>query len=652
MDDIPVPLLAALMLATGACAQSEAPRIDAAAWPQQAPAMPRDDDIERRVRDILGRMTLEEKVGQLIQADIGSVTPDEVREFNLGAVLNGGDSGPGGDDRAPPRAWLHLADEFWAASTDTSDGGAGIPVLWGIDAVHGNSNLEGATLFPHNIGLGMMNNPALVREIGRATALEVRSVGLDWTFAPSIAVARDDRWGRTYESYSEDPNLVSAYAPMMIAGLQGEVGTDAFLDQDHVIATAKHFAGDGGTLNGVDQGDVTTSVEDLRDIHTAAYIPAVAAGVQSVMASYNSFHGRKMHGSFAMLTEVLRGRLAFSGFVVGDWNGHEQVRGCTDISCPASVRAGLDMFMAPDSWRGLYGSTLQQVRDGEISAARLDEAVANVLRVKMRAGLFDAARPSQRPHAGDFSLLGAAAHRRIARQAVRESLVLLKNNNGVLPIAPGATVVVAGDGADDIGKQSGGWTLGWQGTGNGREHFPNAMSIYEGIAAAVEATGGRAFLAADGEPAGAPDIAVVVFGENPYAEGQGDRAHVDYDSDDGAELLRRFRDEGIPTVAVFLSGRPLWVNPEINLSDAFVAAWLPGSEGGGIADVLIADAEGQPRFDFRGRLSFSWPRLATQAVVNVGDADYDPLFPYGFGLTYSDPGHLAQLDEQSGLRAP
>ncbi len=626
-------------------------RIHPENWPLQAPVMVRDPAMEAAISELMARMTLEEKVGQVVQADISAVTPDEVREYNLGSVLNGGSSAPGGDNRTTPDKWLELADEFWDASTDTSDGGVGIPTVWGTDAVHGNSNVLGATLFPHNIGLGMANDPELMAEIGRVTAKEILVTGLDWTFAPTIAVARNDRWGRTYESYSEDPRIVAAYAPKIIEGIQGVLGSDDFLSDDHMFATAKHFVGDGGTTDGVDQGNTTMSEADFRVIQAAGYPAAVNAGVQSVMASFNSYHGRKLHGYKELLSDVLVGRMGFDGFVVGDWNGHGQVAGCSSTSCAASFDAGLDMFMAPDSWKGIYESTLAQVRSGEISVQRLDEAVARILRVKMRAGVFDSGRPSTRKHAGNYALLGAPEHRAVARDAVRKSLVMLKNEQGLLPLSPHMNVLVAGDGADNIGKQSGGWTLNWQGNDNLNEHFPNGDSIFDGIKEAVSTGEGSATLSVDGSYSVRPDAAIVVFGEDPYAEGIGDRPHVDFDSDGGLELLRQFREAGIPTVSLFISGRPMWVNPEINASDAFVAVWLPGSEGGGIADVVFGDNSGEARYDFAGRLSFSWPRTANQVNVNVGDTDYSPLFPYGFGLRYDDDGSLSRLSEDSGLKS-
>jgi len=340
--------------------------------------------------------------------------------------------------------------------------------------------------------------------------------------------------------------------------------------------------------------------------------------------------------------------MGFDGLVVGDWNAHGQVPGCTNISCPASINAGLDMFMAPDSWKGLYENTLAQARSGEIPAERLNDAVRRILRVKLRAGLFDKPKPSARPLAGRFDLLGSSGHRAVAREAVRKSLVLLKNGGGILPLSPRANVLVAGDGADNISRQAGGWTITWQGSGVSNADFPNAQSIFAGIREAVGAAGGRATLSVDGRYTARPDVAIVVFGEEPYAEFVGDRRSVEYSPADkkDLELLRRLKQAGIPLVSVFLSGRPLWVNPELNASDAFVAAWLPGSEGGGIADVLFRDAAGKVRHDFRGKLTYSWPRRADQTPLNRGDAGYDPLFAYGYGLAYGEPGDLPLLSEE------
>lgn len=648
-------LVAALMLGLLGCRGQDraaaAAATDKDPWPKVTWPLAADPALEKRITDLMAGMTVEEKVGQLVQGDITSVTPDDVRRYRLGSILAGGNSDPGGRYDASPAEWLALADAFYDASMDTSKGGKAIPLLFGIDAVHGQSNIIGATLFPHNIGLGATRNPELLRQIGGITALETRVTGMEWTFAPTVAVPQDDRWGRTYEGYSESPEVVASYAAAMVEGLQGRVGTPEFLDGRHVIASVKHFLGDGGTTDGKDQGDTRISESDLVRIHAAGYPPAIAAGAQTAMASFNSVNGEKMHGHRHYLTDVLKGRMNFGGFVVGDWNGHGQVKGCTTTDCPATIIAGLDMAMASDSWKGFYETTLAAVKDGRITTQRLDDAVRRILRVKFRLGLFEAGRPSTRAVGGQFALIGAPAHRAVARQAVRESLVLLKNQNGVLPLSPKQRILVAGDGADDVGKQAGGWTLNWQGTGTSRRDFPNADTIYEGIARQASAAGGEAVLSVDGRYAVKPDVAVVVFGEDPYAEFQGDRPTLAYKPGNETDLalLKRLKADGIPVVAVFLSGRLLWVNREINAADAFVAAWLPGSEGAGIADVLLRGSDGRVQHDFKGKLSFSWPRTATQYANNVGQKDYDPLFAFGFGLTYADNGDLAALPEASGV---
>ena len=622
--------------------------LGAQAWPVVQGPIPVDPEVEERIDALLARMSVEEKVGQIIQAEIGYTTPEDVREYHLGSVLNGGGTRPDDKRHASVADWLDMADAYYQASMDTSDGGVAIPIMWGTDAVHGHSNVFGATIFPHNIGLGAMRNPALIREIGRVTAREVRVTGLDWTFAPSVAVAQDDRWGRTYESYSEDPALVREYAAQLVLGLQGEPGTAEFLGADHVIATAKHYLGDGGTRRGDDRGDARMSEAELRDIHAPGYTSAIEAGVQSVMASFSSWNGRKMHGHEYLLTDVLKGRMGLDGFVVGDWNGHGQVRGCSSASCPESINAGLDMFMAIRRWKSLYRNTLKEVKKGEITLQRLDDAVRRVLRVKIRAGLFEQGLPSTRQLAGVAGVLGSKEHRAIARQAVRESLVLLKNKGGLLPIRPGQSVLIAGDGADNIGKQVGGWSITWQGTGATNADYPGATSILAGLSDAVYGIGGNVEYQRDGKYSKRPDLALVVFGEEPYAEYQGDLETLEFEprKKKSLALLKRLRSEGIPVVSVFLSGRPLWVNPELNASDAFVAAWLPGTEGGGIADVLVAGADGQPRHDFKGRLSFSWPQSPSQGLLNTHHENYAPLFSLGYGLSYLEggegPGELAE----------
>lgn len=627
-----------------------APAIHPEIWPALESPVGLDPVIEDRITDLLGRMSVEDKVGQVIQGEIRHLTPDDVRSYRLGSVLNGGGVQPGGVRRAVPGDWLKLADAFWEASMDTSDGELAIPVIWGTDAVHGHANVIGATIFPQNIGLGATRNPELIREIGRVTAVEMAVTGLDWDFSPTVAVVRDDRWGRTYEGWSEDPEIAASYAGAMITGLQGAVGSEAFLDGHHIIACCKHFIGDGGTFEGVDQGDNRASEEDLRDFHGAGYFAALDAGVQTVMASFSTWQGRKLHGFPELLTDVLKGQMGFDGFVVGDWNAHGQVDGCSNESCPEAFNAGIDMFMVPEDWKALRKNTIKQVKSGVISAERLDDAVRRILRVKMRAGLFERGKPSSRPLAGQTELLGSPENRAVARQAVRESLVLLKNNDRLLPLDPSLAVLVAGDGAHNIGKQCGGWTVTWQGTDTSNEDFPGGTSIWEGIRDLVGRAGGTAVLSEDGTFGQKPDVAIVVFGEDPYAEYQGDRETLEYgfSRPGDLQLLKKLAEAEIPVVAVFLSGRPMWVNPEINASDAFVAAWLPGSEGAGVAEVLFRHSDGSPNHDFKGRLAYSWPRTAVQTPLNRGDAEYDPLFAYGFGRGYSDDGNLQSLPEAAG----
>jgi beta-glucosidase len=638
--------LTALLTASGqGLAQTPAsPVVDASAWPSaNSPDAMTDAATLAFVEALLARMTVAEKVGQVIQADIGSITPADLAAYPLGSILAGGNSAPGGDERAPAQAWVDLARTFRAAAAARP--GARVPLMFGIDAVHGHNNIVGATLFPHNIGLGATRNPDLIERIGQATALEVAATGADWTFGPTVAVPRDDRWGRTYEGYGEDPEIVAAYAGRMTLGLQGPSGPGR-LEPGHIAGSAKHYLADGGTLHGRDQGDALISERDLIDIHASGYPPAIDAGVLTIMASFSSWNGAKHTANADLLTEVLRGPLGFDGFVVGDWNAHGQIDGCTNESCAAAFNAGIDMFMAPDSWKPLFDNTLAQVRSGEIAMTRLDEAVRRILTVKVKTGVFAADRPVE----GRVEVLGSPEHRALAREAVRQSLVLLKNNGSVLPIRPGARVLVAGS-ADDIGQAAGGWTISWQGTGNTRADFPNGQSIWEGLEEAIEASGGTAELNAEGGYETRPDVAIVVFGEDPYAEFQGDLSDLDFRPRAPLALLRRLRAEGVPTVAVFLSGRPLYVNPEINASDAFVVAWLPGSEGGGLADVLVAGSDGRPRHDFRGSLSFSWPRSPDQAPQNRGADGYDPQFAYGFGLTYAagvQTPALVEADEGSG----
>lgn len=640
-----LPMTSSVQAADAAVAHPET-------WPSAKSPLPADPQLEARVRALLATMSVEEKVGQMIQADIQYVTPDDVREYRLGSVLAGGNSKPPGHPFPVASQWQALADAFYRASMDTSRGGKAIPVLFGIDAVHGHNNLVGGTLFPQNSALGAAHDPQLIHDIGAATAQELRASGIGWTFAPTLTVPQDGRWGRAYEGYSQDPTLVARYAAAVVGGLQGKARTAEFLDASHVIATAKHFLGDGGTENGKDQGDARIGETALRDIHAAGYVPAIEAGVQVVMVSFSSWNGVKMAGNRSLVTGVLKERMGFDGIVLGDWNAHGQVPGCTNEDCPVAYNAGLDMLEAPDSWKGLYKNTLAEVKAGVIPMSRVDDAVTRILRVKMRLGMFEAGLPSANALAArSAEVVGNPAHRALARRAVRESLVLLKNNRGVLPIDPRKHLLVAGDGADDISKQNGGWTLSWQGTGLTNANFPGATSIWAGIQAQVKAAGGTAELAPEGDYKQKPDVAIVVFGEDPYAEFQGDLPNLAYrpGNDRDLDLLRKLRGQGIPVVAVFLTGRPLWLNREINASDAFVVAWLPGSEGEGVADVLLRTPDGRVGHDFHGKLAYAWPRSAAQIPVAAAARGEKPLFPLGFGLTYGDRTDTPALPEDPGL---
>ena len=466
-------------------------------WPIIDP-LPLSIDIESQIDEMLPKLTLEQKVGQVIQGDSDSVTPEEVKEYRLGSVLSGGNSAPGPLPYAETKNWLEMADKYYNASIDNEGVEIAIPIIWGIDAVHGHANLKGAIIFPHNIGLGAMNNPDLIEQIAGVTAHELTISGHDWTFAPTLAVPRDLRWGRSYEGFSEDPDIVQSYGGRIVIGLQGKFGSDDFMSDGKVISSAKHFLADGATQNGADQGDALISEDELSKVHAAGYYSAIPAGVQTVMASFSSWQGRKLHGDKELLTNVLKGKMGFKGFVIGDWNGHGQVPGCKNTDCAQSLNAGLDMYMAPDSWKGLYASTLQQVKNGTISMERLNDAVRRILRVKLASGIFEKGVPSSRTNAGDENILGLPENRSIARQAVRESMVLLKNNNQVLPINASKTILVVGDGAASISKASGGWTLSWQGTGHDNDEFPNGESILNGIEEVVSDAGGKVIFSPNG----------------------------------------------------------------------------------------------------------------------------------------------------------
>jgi len=588
--------------------------------------------MEAKIDDLLAQMSIAQKVGQMVQAEIKSISPDDAAKYHIGSILNGGGSWPTGKADGPLAAWLSMANLFYGASMDDGDDRLSIPIIWGTDAVHGHNNVVGATVFPHNIGLGAANNPSLMRDIGTATAREVAVTGIDWTFAPTVAVARDIRWGRTYESYASDPKIIASLTKDFVVGLQGHPALDNFLSEEKIIATAKHFIGDGGTAGGDDQGETTLPEDELFKIHGQGYVQALGVGTQTVMASFNSWNGQKLHGHKYLLTDVLKDKMGFDGIVVGDWNGHAQIPDCTNASCPQAINAGVDLIMVPTDWKAFIGNTIQQVENGEIPMARVDDAVRRILRVKMRAGMFEDGKPSAHKLAGRAKLIGHKDHRAVAQQAVRESLVLLKNEN-VLPISGNKTVLVTGSGSDNPALQSGGWTVSWQGrlqdtqTLNPREYYKGHTTLLEGLQTAVKKNGGQVVTDENAKA----DVAIVVFGERPYAEFEGDLASTDFDlsSDKDFQTMQALKAQGIPVVAVMITGRPRGVDAAIDTSDAFVAAWLPGSEGAGLADVLIADKNGNAAYDFKGRLSFDWPANgATQEQMA-------PVrFKLGYGLTY------------------
>jgi beta-glucosidase len=602
-------------------------------WPNAAsPAAITDQKTEDAITLLLSKMTLEQKVGQLIQADISAIKPEDLSQYPLGSILAGGNSGPYGDERADAAKWTQLVSAFRHVSRKS---GAGVPILFGVDAVHGHSNLPQATIFPHNIGLGAARDVDLIQRIGKATAAEISGSGIEWTFAPTLAVPQDLRWGRTYEGYSSDPALIAAYARAMTTGLQGNLIAGAPLEAQHVAATAKHFLADGGTMDGRDQGDAQITETELVAKHAQGYPASINAGALTVMASFSSWNGVKHHGNASLLTDVLKNRMGFAGLVVGDWNGHGQVAGCSATDCAAAINAGLDLFMAPDSWKGLFASTLAAARDGRIAQTRLDDAVRRILRVKYKLGLMGDAKTLR----GQASLVGKQEHLDIAREAVSKSLVLLKNDDGILPIRNGSNVLISGSGADNMAMQAGGWTISWQGTDTTAADFSNGQTIGRAILEAVKAGGGTANVSATGIFEKKPDVAIIVLGEKPYAEFEGDVPNLAFRPQPAEEqMIARLKAQGIPVVILFLSGRPMFTGKLINQANAFVAAWLPGTQGRGVADMLIAGANGRPLRDFTGRLPFSWPADARSPIDT-------PLFPLGYGLDYTQSKKLPSVNE-------
>jgi len=571
------------------------------------------DAIERKVDSLLALMSLAEKIGQMTQAERGTLGPNEIKELFLGSVLSGGGSTP---NQNTPAAWADMVDKFQNEALATP---RKIPILYGVDAVHGHNNLKNAVLFPHNIGMGCTWNPALVKKAAEITAIEVAATGIRWTFAPCIAVPRDERWGRTYEGFAETPELTSQMADAAVRGYQGTI----LSSNTSVAACAKHFVGDGGTsLNSsvkfnLDQGDTRISEDDLRQIHLPGYIAAIRADVATVMASYSSFNGTKMHYHKYLLTDVLKKELGFRGFIVSDYDGIDTTQTMTyDEAIKLGINAGIDMVMVPNKYRSFISTLTKLVNSNDVPVSRIDDAVKRILRVKYHLGIFD------KPLA-DRTLLpmvGQASHRAVAKECVSQSMVVLKNENAILPLKKqGQSIVVSGTHANDIGLQCGGWSMDWQGRSG---PITSGTTILQGIQSlSTQVTSSPSSAVTSGK-----NVAVVVFGENPYAEGYGDDTELRVRSNI-VSLIKSYSDAKIPVVAVIVSGRPLIIDDIEPMCSAIVAAWLPGTEGQGVADVLFGN------YKPCGKLSMTWPKSG-QIPINVGDSNVQPMFAYGHGLTY------------------
>ncbi|WP_308911544.1 glycoside hydrolase family 3 protein [Pseudokordiimonas caeni] len=618
-------------------------------WPAPV-ARPADSPaIERAVNAAVARMSTDAKLAQMLQVDMRHIVPDDLRQVPFGMIRAQAGSYPEGDRNAGIVDWLSLADDFYAAATDPAGRGGRVPAFWCLEMAHGHTALKGGTIFPHNIGLGAAGEATLVRRVAMAVAAETGASGPDCVISPRLNVVEDDRSGRVYESFSEAPEIAARLGGAYVTGLQGKPGSGDFLRGPRVVSAPRTFLGDGLAGGGQERGNISLDEHGLIDRDGVSFASGVGSGAQMLLASPARWQGIPLHGFAPLLTGVLRQGLGFDGILLGDWDAIAEVPNCMADDCVTAINAGIDMLAAGENWRRLYANMRTAFAEGRLTEARVDEAVRRILTVKARAGLLAGAKPSAR-NGADPALVGAPAHRVLAREAARKSLVLLKNNRAVLPVRAGARVLVAGEGANNPRMQTGGWTRTWQGTDTSRADLPGVNTIWEGIRTAVEAAGGTATLSEDGNAAGKFDVAILVYGEEPYAEFQGEIDTLDYSPGDDhiLNLLARLRQRGIATVSVFLSGRPLWVNPEINASDAFVAAWLPGQEGAGIADVIVAGPNSRIRHDFRGKLTFSWPKRADQYRLNRFDADYDPLFPVGYGLSYQERRAVPQLDEGVG----
>jgi len=571
---------------------------------------------DAKVEALLSRMTLEEKIGQMVQVDMNALQDKaDIQKYFLGSILSGGSSDPA-DNLAP--TWLQAVNEYksWALKTRLK-----IPLLYGIDAVHGHNNIDGAVIFPHHIGMGATHDPGLVERAERVTAEEVAGTGIRWAFAPCIAVAQDERWGRTYESYGESPGLVAELGAAAVLGFQGKELSAA---PTSVLACAKHFIGDGGTEGGVDEGNTVCDEATLRKLYLPPYRAAIKAGAGSIMVSYSSWNGEKMHGNKYLLTDVLKGELGFQGFLVSDWAAIDQISPDYYHDIEQAINAGLDMIMIPygPGHRNNYVEFITDLKglvaDHKVPESRIDDAVRRILRIKFQMGLWES--PDTDPAL--TAAIGSVAHREVARECVRESLVLLKNANHTLPLAKNLKhLVVVGRAADDLGIQCGGWTIGWQGQPGAVTHGGTTIlaAIRQTVAADAEV-----IFSPDGSVTAGADAVVIVVGELPYAEMKGDRTNLDLSAEDVA-LIQKAKATGAPVITILLSGRPLVLGAALDNSDAFLAAWLPGTEGQGVADVLFGD------FKPTGKLPRTWPRDNSQ--LSVQSVPENPLFPYGFGLT-------------------
>jgi beta-glucosidase len=587
-------------------------------FPPSALAAESSSKIDAQATALLEQMTLEEKIGQMTQADCEALKDkSDVQKYFLGSVLSGGGHSPAEFDA---KGWLKSCAEFksWALKTRLK-----IPLLYGIDAVHGHNNVDGSVIFPHNIGLGATRDPALVEKAARVVGAEVAGTGIQWDFAPCVAVARNECWGRTYESFGESPELVSELGVAAIRGLQGP----ELSSSSPVLACAKHFVADGGTADGVDQGNTMCDEATLRKVFLAPYVAAVQAGVGSIMVSYSSWNGRKMHGNKQLLTSVLKGELGFRGFLISDWGAIDQLSPNYKSDVADSINAGLDMVMIPygpgtaNNYVEFIQDLKQLVAEGKIPISRIDDAVSRILRIKLQMGLFD--HPATDPAL--TAAIGSPEHREVARECVRESLVLLKNASGALPLSKSVKHLhVVGRAADDIGIQCGGWTISWQGQAGPTIHGGTTIlaAIRKAVAPNVEVS-----FSATGDGGRGADAVLVVVGEMPYAEMNGDRQDLRLSSTNLA-LIERAKEIGAPVVTVLISGRPLILNAALDWSDAVLAAWLPGTEGQGVADVLFGD------YKPTGKLPRAWPLNNEQLSATVAAVE-KPLFPYGYGLSYN-----------------